>query len=55
MDGLTPYQVKEQLLSMQSQNESKEIVSAIYQKDERKENPVVAAAKARQRDVASKN
>ena len=47
MDGLTPDQVKEQLLSMQSQNESKEIVSAIYQKDERKENPVVAAAKAR--------
>ncbi len=47
MDGLTPDQVKEQLLSMQSQNESKEIVSAIYQKDERKENPVVVAAKAR--------
>lgn len=47
MDGLTPDQVKEQLLSVQSQNESKEIVSAIYQKDERKENPVVAAAKSR--------
>ena len=47
INGLTPDQVKEQLLSMQSQNESKEIVSAIYQKDERKENPVVAAAKAR--------
>ena len=47
MDGLTPEQVKEQLLSMQSQNESKEIVSAIYQKETVQENPVVAAAKAR--------
>ena len=47
IDGLTPDQVKEQLLSMQSQNESKEIVSAIYQKEMNQENPVVAAAKAR--------
>ena len=46
VDGLTPEQVKEQLLSMQSQNESKEIVSAIYQKETVQENPVVAAAKA---------
>lgn len=47
MDGLTPDQVKEQLLAMQSQNESKEIVSAIYQKEIVQENPVVAAAKSR--------
>ncbi len=47
MAGLNPNQVKEQLLAMQAQSESKEIVSAIYQKNEQKENPVVAAAKAR--------
>ena len=47
MDGATPNQVKEQLLTMQSQNESKEIISAIYQKETNQENPVVAAAKAR--------
>ena len=47
MAGLNPDQVKEQLLAMQAQSESKEIVSTIYQKNEQKENPVVAAAKAR--------
>ena len=52
--GLSAEQVKEKLLASVS-NMQHEIVSAIYQKDERKENPVVAAAKARQRDVASKN
>ena len=38
--------MKEKLLASVS-NTQHEIVSAIYQKDERKENPVVAAAKAR--------
>ena len=47
MDGATPDQVKEQLLAMQSQNESKEIISTIYQKEMPQENPVLAAAKAR--------
>ena len=47
MDGATPDQVKEQLLAMQSQNESKEIISAIYQKEATQENPVLAAAKSR--------
>lgn len=54
-EGLTADQVKEQLLAVQTQSESKEIVSAIYRQEERKENPVIAAAKARQHDVASKN
>ena len=44
--GLSAEQVKEKLLASVS-NTQHEIVSAIYQKDERKENPVVAAAKAR--------
>ena len=44
--GLNAEQVKEKLLDSVS-NTQHEIVSAIYQKDERKENPVVAAAKAR--------
>ena len=44
--GLSEEQVKEKLLASVS-NTQHEIVSAIYQKDERKENPVVAAAKAR--------
>ena len=43
---LNAEQVKEKLLASVS-NAQHEIVSAIYQKDERKENPVVAAAKAR--------
>ncbi len=47
IDGATPDQVKEQLLSMQSQNESKEIISTIYQKETPQENPVLAAAKSR--------
>ena len=46
-EGLTPDQVKEQLLAMQTQNESKEIISAIYHKETAQENPVVAAAKSR--------
>ena len=46
-EGLTPDQVKEQLLAMQTQNESKEIISAIYHKEETKENPVLAAARSR--------
>ena len=44
--GLNAEQVKEKLLASVSSTQH-EIVSAIYQKDERKENPVIAAAKAR--------
>ena len=47
MDGSTPDQVKEHLLNMQSQNESKEIVSAIYQKDANNEKTLVDLAKER--------
>ena len=50
-EDLTPDQVKNALLEMQSQKESKEIISAIYQKDEKQENPVLAAAKQRKRDA----
>ena len=46
-EDLTPDQVKTALLEMQSQKESKEIISAIYQKDEKPENPVLAAARKR--------
>ena len=46
-EDLTPDQVKTALLEMQSQKESKEIISAIYQKDEKQENPVLAAARKR--------
>ena len=44
--GLNAEQVKEKLLASAS-NTQHEIVSAIYQKDEQKENPVIAAAKVR--------
>ena len=47
MDGITPDQVKEHLLNMQSQNESKEIVSAIYQKEASNEKTLVDLAKER--------
>ena len=44
--GLSAEQVKEKLLASVS-NTQHEIVSTIYQKNEQKENPVVAAAKAK--------
>ena len=44
--GLSAEQVKEKLLASVS-NTQHEIVSTIYQKNEQKENPVVATAKAR--------
>ena len=44
-ENLTTEQVKEQLLSRQTQKD--EIVSAIYHKESAPENPVLAAAKAR--------
>ena len=50
-EDLTPDQVKNALLEMQSQKESKEIISAIYQKETVHENPVLAAAKQRKRDA----
>ncbi len=47
-EKLTAAQVREKLLAaMQSQNESKEIMSAIYHKEAAQENPVIAAAKRR--------
>lgn len=52
--GLSAEQVKEKLLASVS-NSQHEIVSAIYHKKAEQENPVVAAAKARQHDVASKD
>ena len=50
-EDLMPDQVKTALLEMQSQKESKEIISAIYQKETVQENPVLAAAKQRKRDA----
>lgn len=44
--GLTAEQVKEKLLA-EVDNTQTEIVSAIYQKEDRRENPVLAAARAR--------
>ncbi|MBR1734625.1 MAG: S49 family peptidase [Alphaproteobacteria bacterium] len=45
IQGLTPEQVKEKLLD--SMNSKEEITSSIYQKNEKAENPVIAAAKQR--------
>ena len=47
--GNTAEEVKAALLEAQAQKESKEIMSAVYKKEEIAENPVLKAAKERVR------